>query len=117
VKMATADGQVDPKEHESLTQFAARWDVPPEQMESMIAAGLRGDLAVPQPHNAEEARTWLNAMAMEAWADGKLTPEELKLLQSVGANAGFSQEDVNLLIRRARAQVYKDASAALKAKK
>jgi DnaJ-domain-containing protein 1 len=117
VKMATADGQVDPREHESLTQFAARWSVGPEQVEGMIAAGLRGDLAAPQPHNDHEARVWLEAMALEAWADGKLTPEELNLLRSVGADAGFSAEDVDLLIRRARARVYQDATAALRARK
>jgi tellurite resistance protein len=114
VKVATVDGNVDPREHEHLARFAARWNVPPEQVESMIASGLRGNLTVPDPRDAREAHVWIAAMATEAWADGKLTREELDLLRSVGGKAGLAEEDVNLLIRSARTKLYNDAAAALK---
>jgi len=117
VKMATVDGKVDPTERDQLAQFAARWRIPPEQVAAMTAAGLAGNLSVSDPHDSAEARSWLNAMATAAWADGKVTREEMELLRSVGASAGLSGYDINQLVRNARSQVLTDAKAALREKR
>lgn len=114
VKMATVDGNVDPREREQLTQFAARWHVPSEQMEAMIAAGLRGDLVLANPHDASEARGWLGALAAEAWADGKLTREEMELLRTVGVAAGLNEFDINQLVLAAKSRMLAEANAALR---
>lgn len=117
VKMATVDGNVDPAERDQVGQFAARWQVPPEQVAAMIAAGLAGNLSVPDPHDSAEAHVWLNAMAAAAWADGKITREEMELLRSVGVSAGLSEYDINQLVRSARVRVLTDAKAALREKR
>lgn len=114
VKIATADGEVDPREQAMLSQLAARGGVDEAQVQSMISAGLGGNLSVPEPSDQDEARAWLAAMAEEAWADGKLTREEMDLLRSTGQAAGLGEYDINQVIRRARASVYAASSAALR---
>jgi hypothetical protein len=117
VKVATADGNVDPREREQLVNFATGWNVPLDRVDGMIAAGLRGDLAVPKPHDSHEARAWLEAMATEAWADGKVTREELELLKSVAVPAGLGDYDVDQIVKSARAKLYQESAAALRARR
>jgi tellurite resistance protein len=116
-KVATADGAVDAREREMLAKLASRRNVPANYVDSLLDAGLRGNLAIPDPSSGDEARVWLGAMAEEAWADGKITREEMQLLRSVGGQAGLSDYDVNLVIRKARASVYGEARDALRAQK
>ena len=117
VKMATADKNVDPQEHEQLARFATRWNVPPEQVEAMIAAGLSGNLSIPTPQGTPEIHLWLSAMAAAAWADGKVTREEMELLRSVGMRAGLSEYDINQLLKSARSKVLAESNAALREKR
>jgi predicted lipid-binding transport protein (Tim44 family)/uncharacterized tellurite resistance protein B-like protein len=116
-KIATSDGNVDDRERAMLASLAARRNVEPEYVDSLLDAGLRGNLTVPDPSSPEEARSWVAAMAEEAWADGRITREEMQLLRSVGIQAGLSEIDVNQAIRKARADVYGEARDAIRAQK
>ena len=114
IKVATADGNDDPRERQQIAAFAVRWGVPTDQLGAMVDAGLRGDLAVPDPHDAAEARQWVFAMATTAWADGKITRGEADLIRAVGNRAGLAEADVNQLVAKARARLYQNAAAALR---
>ena len=117
VKVATADGSVDPREKTMLLELASRWKVAPEELETMIAAGLRGNLSVADPHNIDEARSWVRAMASEAWADGQITREEMELLRGVATRAGLSEEEVKQIVTDAKSRLYKEAAQALRGKR
>ena len=114
VKVATADGNLDPRERLQIAEFATKWRVPTEQLMAMVDAGLRGDLTVPDPHNEAEAREWLGVIATAAWADGKITREEAELLRAMGGRAGLAEVDINQIVAKARTDLYQKASAALR---
>jgi tellurite resistance protein len=114
VKVAAADGNVDPSERQTLAGFAARRGVPPDQLEQMIGAALHNNLDVPAPRDRDEAQTWLAAMAAVACADGNCSDEEFSLLRALGRTISLSDEDVRLLVKRARTDRYAATSAALR---
>jgi hypothetical protein len=68
------------------------------------------------PESPGDARAWFDAAARIAVADGIVTPDEMALLERLAAPADLSAADVRILVNRARADVYHDAKAALRAK-
>jgi tellurite resistance protein len=114
VYVAAADRNVDNAERQLLAAFASQCGVSPEMLDRMIGAALSGQLEVPQPADRSQAEAWLLAMATLAQADGVITREEMALLQVLGKHVGLSDFDIKMLIKRARAEQYAAASAALR---
>jgi len=117
IQMALADGTIDPTERDMLEKVALRRNVPRTQLEAMIAAAQQGNVDLPRPAGEQETQRWLQAMAQEAIADGKMAPEELALLTSAGARGGLSDWDVQMLVKRVRADMYGAAQEALRRKR
>jgi hypothetical protein len=80
----------------------------------MIEAAQRGQLAVPQPRDAEEGRKWLAAMTDMALADGRIEPAEAALLWQTGEQLGWSRADVQQLVATRKARLYQAAREQLK---
>ena len=114
VKTAAADGQVGDDEKKMLTDAATGWGIPVDRVESMIAAAQLGQLQVPSPANAEEAKAWLSAIATMALADGKVDPTEWRILHLAGAWCGMSDYDLTALIKQTRARLYDESRTALR---
>jgi uncharacterized tellurite resistance protein B-like protein len=108
-----ADGVVDPKEAEMLQQLAASRGVPPQQVQSIIAA-VQGNVPLPRPSTPQESRELLEAMARMALADGKVTKEEEERLVYFGAPLGLAKADVVNLIARQRSVMYREAKSAIR---
>jgi uncharacterized tellurite resistance protein B-like protein len=117
VQMALADQQLTDPERKALERTAMRRGVPPARLETMIAAAQRGQLAVPQPRSAEEARKWMAVMADMALADGKIEPAEAALLWQAGEQLGWSRADVQQLVATRKSRLYQAAREQLRQRK
>jgi predicted lipid-binding transport protein (Tim44 family)/uncharacterized tellurite resistance protein B-like protein len=114
VKMACADGDLDPKEQALLQQIAERHHIPQSRLDQLISAAGAGKLETPQPASLPEARRWLHAMATAAMSDGRITREEVDLLRTIGSPFGMTDADLKVLLSQARSELYADARAALR---
>jgi predicted nucleic acid-binding Zn ribbon protein len=104
VKVAAADGEVDPAERKLLLSLADKCGVEPMRVDQMIEMALGGRLEVPDPPDKLTAHLWLTAMAAAAMADGRLRPPEAQLLNTAAQRFGFGRQDVALLLRQQYAQ-------------
>jgi uncharacterized membrane protein YebE (DUF533 family) len=104
VKMATADGKVDPRERALLDRFAAHDDCGTGQLDRMIASALGGYCVCPLPGNPTEAREWLGAVVRIAISDGTVDSREMSLLKWLGTKANLSENEVEMLVNREATQ-------------
>jgi uncharacterized tellurite resistance protein B-like protein/endogenous inhibitor of DNA gyrase (YacG/DUF329 family) len=100
VKMVAADGTVDVAERELLRSLAERCHVESLRLDQMIEMALVGQLTVPDPPDRETALVWLTTMAATAMAQGRLRPQEAKILSRAAQRFGFTDADVNQLLRQ-----------------
>ncbi|MGA2441090.1 MAG: TIM44-like domain-containing protein [Tepidisphaeraceae bacterium] len=100
VKMVAADGTVDASEREILRSLAAKCHVEPIRLDQMIEMALAGRLGIPDPPDKETALVWLTTMAATAMAEGRLRPQEAKILSRAAQRFGFTNSDVNRLLRQ-----------------
>jgi uncharacterized tellurite resistance protein B-like protein len=99
VNLVAADGTVDVNERELLKSLAAKCHVDQIRVDQMIEMALAGRLGVPDPPDKATALVWLTTMAATAMAEGRLGPQEAKILSRAAQRFGFSESDVNLLLR------------------
>jgi uncharacterized tellurite resistance protein B-like protein len=117
VKMSLADGHLDDSERELLESYATRYRIPNDRLDQLIGAAQANTLDIPLPADQNEARATLKSMAKAALADGKITKEEQSLLEAAGQHLGLSNQDVSLLLKRTRTELYQDAKQQLKDKR
>lgn len=104
VKMAAADGWVDPRERALLDRFAEHDGCGAAGLDRMIGAALNGKLVCPEPSNAAEARDWIGAIIRIAASDGKIDRKEMALLKWLGEKAKLSEDEVERLVEREQSQ-------------
>jgi uncharacterized tellurite resistance protein B-like protein len=117
VKMSLADGHLDDSERDLLESYATRYRIPAHRLTEFIGAAQSNTLDIPLPADQNEARATLKSMAKAALADGKITKEEQSLLEAAGQHLGLSNQDVSLLLKRTRTELYQDAKQQLKDKR
>ena len=100
VKVAAADGRVDPREREMLQSIASKSGVDVQAVDRLIDMALHGRLNVPDPPDHATAYIWLATMAATALADGSPQPKEVDLLHTAAGRFGYTSEDVDLLLKR-----------------
>jgi uncharacterized tellurite resistance protein B-like protein len=100
VNMVAADGTVDVNERELLRSLASKCHVEQMRLDQMIQMALAGQLLVPDPPDKETALVWLTTMAATAMAEGRLRPQEAKILSRAAQRFGFTDADVNSLLRQ-----------------
>jgi hypothetical protein len=115
-RVAASDGVVDARERAGLERLAARASISPSRLDEIVAHAMAPGTELPMPESPGDARAWFDAAARIAVADGIVTPDEMALLERLAAPADLSAADVRILVNRARADVYHDAKAALRAK-
>lgn len=112
VKMMVADGHIDDQEREQLELFSQHRGLTTGQIEALIQSALAGELEAPAPRDVEETQRWLESMAEVALADGRIDPREKAALQSLGKHVGYSAYDMNQVIVKTRARLYREAKHA-----
>lgn len=115
VKMMLADGSIDAKERALLETFAQQRGLTRGQIDVLVRSAAAGELDAPVPADGDETRRWLEAMAEVALADGKINPREKSALQSLGKYIGYSAYDVNQVLIKTRARLYREAKQAASA--
>ncbi|MDT8389501.1 MAG: TIM44-like domain-containing protein [Lentisphaeria bacterium] len=109
IKMMVADGYVDDQEREQLEHFARHRGLTTGHIDTLIQSAVAGELDAPAPRDLAETTRWLEAMAEVALADGKIDPREKAALQSLGKHVGYSAYDMNQVIVKTRARLYREA--------
>jgi hypothetical protein len=78
-QLMAADGTIDGRERRLLQMCASRWDIPPEQVEDVLASPPQGDYGAPL---AVQRPDWfLAGLVAAAMADGRVDPRERSLLE------------------------------------
>ena len=109
IKMAFADGIIDPREEAIVYRIAQSRRVPRQQVQAMLEAAQRGEFTAPEPQDREEAKAWMELMVEAAFADGKMSPDEGKLLQDMAATQGLTNMEFNLLVNSVRNRLIQQA--------
>jgi len=114
IKTAVADGTIDLSERRFLDELALKSGITLERLQQMIDMAQAGTLQIPDPPDQLTARLWLSTIANAAMVDGTLQPQEANLLTATARRFGFSDADVNILLRQAKAQRYASARQELR---
>jgi uncharacterized tellurite resistance protein B-like protein len=117
IKTALADVEVDAKERALLHQVGVRRQLTPEAVDQMISAARDGNLETIEPRDRQEALDWLSRMTDLSLADGKITRGELALLEQAGSQLNMGRYDLEQLVKRRRAAIYRASRDALRKQK
>lgn len=110
----TEGEQADDSLREMLRKAAERQSVSESQLDEMIDMATAGQMEIPEPQNAVEARAWVLDMAVAAMASGGISRGEAALLQKVGARYQLGKHDVQQLIARSHKEAYQTAKGELR---
>ncbi len=114
LKIVAADNELDAKEKKMLRRVAENRNMPPRQMQMLLDAARRGELDAPEPRDRDQARDWLTAMADVSLWDGRVHPEEYKLLCQAGKKFDYSEYDIKALLKRRKKKLYDEARQRLR---
>ncbi len=78
-QLMASDGAIDRRERRLLEMCASRWDIPPEQVEDVLASPPQGDYGAPLV--VEKPEWFLAGLIAAAMADGKVDARERALLE------------------------------------
>lgn len=120
IAMMLADGIVDDREMELLSQMARERNISNTKMEEMI--NMMKSQADPvafalETGNIEDPKELMKLLARMALSDGRLSSEELEMLKSVGRTMGYANIDIEMLVNRERRNMYQEAKAAIRSNK
>lgn len=109
VELIASDREVTQDERNLLIRAAAVRHIPQTVVENMLAAAEAGQFQPPEPTKKENALEWLQGMARMALADGKISAPELKLLQMMSEKCGYTDYDLQMLLKKERGALYRQA--------
>jgi hypothetical protein len=114
IKTVSADGTIDLNERRFLDDLALKSGITLDRLQQLIDMAQAGTLQIPDPPDRLTAHLWLTTIANAAMVDGTLQPQEANLLTVTARRFGFSDADVNLLLRQAKAQRFASARQELR---
>lgn len=115
VAAMSSDGEIDAREQALAEAFARSRSIRPETAAAMISSAKQGQIFLPKPENASQARACLRGLAQMSLADGRVSEEEIKLMTAFGAPFGFNEGDVWAVVKEERTALFRQAKADLKA--
>ena len=116
VSSVVSDGcQTDDSIREMLCAAGKKNGFSTERVDDLIRSAAAGQMEIPHPANATQARAWLLEIAIAAHLTGGLSKQEAKLIEAVGKRHQLTAADVNLVLKCARREAFKQATGHLKA--
>jgi tellurite resistance protein len=107
-----ADGEIDPQEKELLESMSKAKGVSPEKLNMLIGSVQAGTMEIPVPESSETAKELLRCMVMMCLMDGKVTSSERDLLKTLASRMGYTDIDIQQMIKRERMELFKKAKQA-----
>jgi len=108
-----ADGQLDDREMAALRRLAERSHVSPKQLEQILQQAQVREISIPVPETPLQAKSYLVQLVQAALADGQITREESRLINTFAQRLHLTDADVQLTIRQERARAYQAAKSEL----
>jgi predicted nucleic acid-binding Zn ribbon protein len=112
---AVADGVLsDDSIRDTLYSMGANNGLTKERVDALIRSANAGQVDIPQPANATQARTWLLDIAIAAHLTGGLSNAEAKLINAIGDRHGLAAADIAYVLKCARRDAFKIATGELR---
>ena len=103
------DGEISDDESKLLPILAANHNISQERLDMLINSVKEHGLHIPAPKSKEEAQEFLKCMVQMCLIDGKVTSKEKQLIKQLMSKTGYTDIDLNLMIKRERTEMYKIA--------
>ncbi len=120
IAMMLADGQIDPKEREIIDEYGLRRGVVKSQIDSLVSEIQAQSNPVDYVANSTDLPMELDLMRMliqVAFADGKVTKEEIAMLRYVGKRMNLDEDQIRRLLTEERMRLYRMSKAVIKESK
>ncbi len=114
VAIMLSDGIIDDKEQVLLEKMASSKGVSPQKLAMIIKTVQEKGLHIPNPETAEAAQEFLKCMVRMCLADGKITSSEQLMLKNLVSKMGYSDIDINLIVKKERSKLYSKAKNIIK---
>ncbi len=103
VNIVVSDGRIDDREKLLLRKAAKARNISADLLAHMVDSALAGNLFTPMPQSDKEARLWMRSMVRMALSDGKITSDEMKLLNKVSERLEFGSDELREIIKEEKA--------------
>ena len=97
ISLSAADGKIENVERVALAKIAYEWDIPLDRLNVMIDKANEYIYLIPQ--NMHEREKQLDQMISLAKVDGEFAPAELELIKVVAGKLGFSDNELDQIIK------------------
>ncbi len=104
-----ADGHIDDTEKELLQNLAQSKGIGNAKLQQIVNSVSAGELEVPQPESLQACKEFLRCMVLMCLMDGKVTSSERDLLKKLVAKMGYTDVDINMMIKKERVKLYQNA--------
>jgi uncharacterized tellurite resistance protein B-like protein len=102
VSLSAVDGNIKDVERVALSRIAYVHDIPLDRLNVMLSKAKEYIYLIPQ--NNQEREKQLEEMIDLAWVDGEFSDAEQELIRMVGDKLGFSEVEVDHMIKVKRTQ-------------
>ena len=104
VSMLVTDGKLPPQESEFLKRLCQRLEVSSDEIETAFEEFAQGEAYIQLPKGEDEKKRLIHYLLEAIAADGKVAPQERKLLGAVATRLGMPQDHfedmLNILLKR-----------------
>ena len=110
IHSVVADGNLsDDSIREMLRAAGEKNGLASERVDELIRSAAAGQMDIPTPANATEARAWLLEIAVAAQITGGMSKQEAALIRTVGTSHGLAAADVDYVMKCARREAFERA--------
>ena len=103
------DGNISEKERSLLQTMADNRGITSDKLDIIIATITEHGLHIPNPKSRDEAHEFLKCMVNMCLADGKITSKEKQLITQLVSKMGYTDIDINQMIKKEKTELYKTA--------
>ena len=114
VAIMLSDGVIDEKEQALLEKMAFSKGISSQKLAMIIKTVQEKGLHIPNPETTEAAQEFLKCMIRMCLADGKVTSSEQIMLKQLVAKMGYTDIDINMMIKKERTRLYSKAKTVIK---
>ncbi len=110
-----ADGKVEPDEDRELKKMAAKHGIPPQRLYELVhQVQSAEEVDIPELADHEHRSDFFRGLVRMCLADGSVSASERRVLKSVVARFGYGDVDIDAMISRERADLYRSSKQAIR---